>query len=134
MLKFIGYKVQSSSFSLTAEIEPNKNYKIAPRLSCSVKKSLNRLIVIFSAELSRGEDPIPFEFKVTSTGTFSLDAGDDPNAFVMKAADATYPFLRQTVGQITGMSGIPPYMLPMIDVETILNSKNASTPVPANFS
>lgn len=129
-LRFLDYKVQSATFSLTPELAPNKNYQISPKVNCNIRHGADKLVCSFNVELVKNEgNPLPFEFKVQAFGTFSLGAGDDPAAFAVKAAEAVYPFVRQSVASLTAMANIPAYMLPMIDMsELIVTSKQNAVP------
>ena len=135
-LRFIDYKVQNSVFTLTPDIAPNRNYKIMPKISCNLRRTQERLICTFVVELAHGDQPIPFEFKLTAVGTFSVDAADDVSSFTVKAAETVYPFVRQSVAQLTLMANIPPYMLPMIDMADVIGgAKKVTLSVPnANLS
>ncbi|MBQ9481744.1 MAG: protein-export chaperone SecB [Clostridia bacterium] len=135
-LRFLDYKVQNSTFSLTPDIAPNRNYKITPKISCNLRRAPNRLICSFGVELVHGDEPIPFEFKISAVGTFSIDETDDASALAVKAAETVYPFVRQSVAQLTLMANVPPYLLPMLDMEEVIGgAKKVTLSVPsANLS
>ena len=134
-LKFLDYKVQNANFSLTPNIAPNKNYKITPKISCNVRRTPERLFCVFTVELAKGEEPIPFEFKVVGIGTFSLDRNEDAKSYAVKAAETTFPFVRQSVAGLTQLANIPPYVLPIINIEEILSdTKQVQAPLPTNLN
>ncbi len=121
-LKFIDYKVINATFSLSTDIATNKNYKIKPKISCTIKKQEgNRIIVNFVVEISRIDEPIPFEFKVDAVGSFAYDEGDDVALYTSKVAEVVYPFVRSSVAGLTQMANIPSYMMPLVDMDEILS-------------
>ncbi|MBP5307666.1 MAG: protein-export chaperone SecB [Clostridia bacterium] len=130
-LRFLDYKVQSSSFTLTPDITPNRNYKITPKISCSLRRAPNRLLCTFGVELARTDEPVPFEFNVSAVGTFAVDEKDDVSALAVRAAETVYPFVRQSVAQLTLMANVPPYILPMLDMESVIGgAKKVTLSVP----
>ncbi len=133
-LRFLDYKVQAATFSLTPELAPNKNYQLSPKVSCNIRHGADKLICSFNVELVKTEgNPLPFEFSVKAFGTFSIGADDNPSALAVKAAESVYPFVRQSVASLTAMANIPAYMLPMIDMnELIVTKPNAATPTSLN--
>ena len=125
--KFVDYKVQKATFSLTPDIAPNRNYKISPKIGCNIRRGGNRLVCTFNVDLIKGEEPVPFEFSLIGAGTFILDEGEDASAITVKVAEAVYPFVRQSVAALTQLANIPPYVLPILNMEDVLSSAKRVT-------
>jgi len=132
-MKFTDYKVITASVSLTPDIAPNRNYKIAPKIGCNIKRGGDKIICTFNVELARKDEPIPFEFKVTAVGSFMILPEDDPSTLALKAAEAVYPFVRSTVASLTLLTNIPAYILPMVDMASLVgNSKTVTLTMPSS--
>ena len=119
-MKFLDYKVLKASFSLTPDIQPNKNYKVSPKINCSIKKGAGKIFCTFNVELARGEDVPPFEFSVSAVGSFSVEETEDVKTIAVKAAETVFPFVRTTVASLTQLANIPAYILPIIDMESLI--------------
>lgn len=120
-MKFLDYKVLNASFNLSTQGIPNGNYKIAPKLNCAIKHGGGKLFCTFTVELVKGADVIPFEFKVEAIGSFLVDAGEDLSIAAKKAAEAVYPLVRSSIATLTQSANVPPYMLPLLNIEELLS-------------
>lgn len=130
----LDYKVQKASFSLTPDLAPNKNFKLTPKISCNIRRAQNKLVCLFEVSLERHDEPIPFEFKISSAGVFSFDESDDINASAVKVAEATFPFVRASVSELTRLANVPPYVLPFVDMKSLIVTKNVTLTMPENLN
>lgn len=119
-MKFLDYKVVKASFSLTPDIQPNKNYKVSPKINCSIKKGVGKIFCTFNVDLTKGEQASPFEFSVCAVGSFLVEDNEDVRTIAVKAAESVFPFVRSTVASLTQMANIPAYILPIIDLESLI--------------
>ena len=136
-MKFLDYKVMKATFSLTPDIQPNKNYKVSPKINCSIKKSAGKIFCAFNVELARGEEIPPFEFSVSAVGSFSVEDIEDVKVIAVKAAETVFPFVRSTVASLTQLANIPAYVLPIIDMETLIKinkQPGGMTPAPTTLN
>lgn len=134
-MKFLDYKVLTSSFSLSLQTQPNVSYKIMPKLNCTLKKVQNKLLCTINVEVVKDKDEIPFEFKVSAVGSFLLDEGEDAAELSTRAAEFIYPFVRSSIATLTQSANIPPYMLPILDMAELLSKgKKTTVEIPTNLS
>lgn len=130
---FLDYKVNYASFKLNPEIAPNRNYKMMPKIGCSIKRVENKLLVAFTVEVVKGEDPLPFDFKLMADGIFSFGEGDDPAAAQTAAAEMLFPYVRASVASLTQLANVPPYNLPFVNIAQLIGKAAASVkPSPLN--
>ena len=115
-MTIIDYKVKSASINLSPDIAPNRNYKINPKIGCSIKRGENKLLVNFTVEVARGADPVPFEFRLVADGIIGFEDSDDFSTVTTKAAEAIYPFVRSSVASLTQIANVPPYILPFVNL------------------
>lgn len=136
-MKLIDYKVVSANFTLTPTLTPNKNYKINPKINCSIKRGGNKLICSFNVELKKTEEEIPFEFSLTAVGSFAVDEDDDVSALAVKTAEVVFPFVRASLAGLTQMANVPAYVLPIIDMAQLISKGKTvtlSVPPSSNLS
>jgi preprotein translocase subunit SecB len=129
-MKFLDYKVLNASFSLTPDIQPNRNYKIMPRINCTIKKGVDKIFCTFNVDITRGEEIPPFEFNISAVGTFAVEDSEDATTVSIKAAETIFPFVRASIASLTQMANIPAYMLPIIDIASVIKV-NKPTVIPA---
>ena len=122
-MRFIDYKIHEASFKLLSGSEPNKSYKISPKIACNIKKGPDKILCTFTVDLKQTDEKIPFEFSLTAVGAFALEQNDDANKLIVNVAETVYPFVRSSVSELTRMANIPPYVLPLINMSELLNSE-----------
>ena len=130
-MKFLDYKVLKSTFSLTTDIQPNRNYKISPKVNCNIRKGTDKLVCTFNVDLQKKDEPIPFEFSILAVGTFEVEINEDPSELAVKVAETVFPFVRSSIASLTQMANIPAYVLPLLDMEELLKKgKTQTIPTP----
>ena len=122
-MKFLDYKVLKATYSLTPDIQPNKNYKIMPKINCNIRRGSDKILCTFNVDLTKKDEPIPFEFSISAVGTFEVDGKEDVNTLTVKVAETVFPFVRASIAGLTQMANIPAFVLPFVDMEELL--KNA---------
>ncbi len=129
------YLVRSASIKLTATGE-NKTFKLQPKMSCSVrKKGDDTVFALFVVELTKDVEQVPFELHVEAAATFLAEGEPDVREMTKKIADATFPFVRQTVAALTQLAGIPVYYLPFVEVSKVLSEGDGKpTPLDINLN
>ena len=119
-----------ATFSLTPDIQPNRNYKIMPKINCSIKRASNKILCTFNVELSKKEEPIPFEFEISAIGTFEVADNEDASALALKTAETIFPFVRASITGLTQMANIPGYILPIVDMSELIKSGKEEKIIP----
>lgn len=126
-MKLLRYTVDKMSFMLNKSFQPEKGQKIQikPIFNREITKiNEQRFVVTLSLSLSNLEQEIPFYLDVQVSGIFDADnwQASDSNKFVIKSAtDVIYPYLRSIVTTLTAQAHVPPYILPMANVEAIFH-------------
>ena len=87
-----------------------------------VKIDDNNVLVSIIFDVS-GEQNNPFSLHLDVNGTFELlnwDEDDISRSLITdNAAAILFPYLRQAVSEITTLSGMPPYVIPVANVATL---------------
>jgi len=87
-------------------------------------KRKNRLITSLTIELFKKIKNPPFFLEATIEGTFECADFDNLKKFAQINAPAhLFPFLREIVGNTSLRAGIPPLLLPPINLATMLSEK-----------
>lgn len=119
---FVAYRVEESSFRLRPVKEKEK-FTLAPRFSCTIKGSEKEFNAYVTAELG-GDNaaPAPFDLKATVSGKFitGVDTAGDKKSQLKLALQTLFPYLRAFVSTLTSASGLPPFILPFVDVDAFI--------------
>ena len=70
-----------------------------------------------SAKVTDKENPDKFYVNVKMIGVFSFEEGADKDFLHIETFRLLFPFVRSLVSTITVNAGIPPVILPYIDIE-----------------
>ena len=133
--KFLGYRIEESSFKLKP-VKENTKFTITPRFSCTIKGAPERFSASLSVEIGGGvsDNPAPFDLRAVITGTFLI--GEDVSGMrdrqLKVAVDVLFPYLRAFVSTLTSACGVPPYILPFISGEMMSSGIQHSTPTEYN--
>lgn len=129
--KFLGYRVEESSFKLKP-VKENEKFNLSPRYSCAIKGSQDRFIATLSVELgeSLSSAPTPFDLKATISGTFLIgeDVGADKEKQLKISVNVLFPYLRAFVSTLTAASGVPPFILPFLSGDMMAAGMRQSEP------
>ena len=121
--RFLAYRVEESYFKLKP-VKENEKFSIAPKFTCSIKSGKDEFSATLTVELGDGISvaATPFNLKASISGKFSLgaDVGGDRERQVRLAVETLFPYLRAFVSFLTSASGIPPFILPNIDINGML--------------
>ncbi len=129
-LKFLGYKVNESSMKVNDIPKGTVNFSINPNIQMDMKKDPKRLILAISLSVVGSEEkPSPFNLFVKLTGTFDIVEDDlDLNKMRIESSRILFPYVRAYISTYTALSGIAPYVLPIIDFEGAPVQKGAPIP------
>lgn len=126
-LEFEGYEVNELVYQKNIEYEHNSDKKqimLFPKLVRNIKKMPNNkfevhLGVVVSADKD-GND-IPFNLSVEISGFFNLLGEETDETFINQNALAIlFPYLRSLVTTVTVNAGIPPIILPAVNIIQML--------------
>ena len=84
------------------------NVKYSRELSCQGE---------LSVEVTAKENPDKFFIKVKTLGVFSYKEGSDKDLLHVETFKSLFPYVRALVSTVTANAGIPPIILPEIDIE-----------------
>ncbi len=130
-LQLKNYWVDQISFSHNRDfVWPKAGVKINPNLERQViEKENDNVVVQIKVTISGSkENPIPFQLSLIVGGLFHCPGykNSEEGRFVItnNTTAILFPYLRQAVTQITSLSGLPPYVLPIVNTSLIFDQKN----------
>ncbi len=130
VMKFLDYKVITAKFSLNekfvfpedgvVEISPEFNYEIE-------KISKDETNVYLCAEIKSAlNNSMPFEIETKIVGKFYVkDWEKEENVVLIKknAIAILFPYLRAIISTITTSANIPPYTLPIMNINALFEEQ-----------
>lgn len=130
-LQLKNYWVDQISFSHIRDfVWPKGGVKIDPTLERQViEKEDDNVVVQIRITISGSkENPIPFQLSLVVGGLFKCPGYKDSEEgkFIINnnTTAILFPYLRQAVTQITSLSGLPPYVLPIVNTSLIFDKKD----------
>ena len=123
-LKLNGFVIDNILFKTNNSfVWPKEPINVNPTFERRITK-LNENSALVSLSVDMGQtETLPFVLHVQINGSFELEKWDEDeiSRTLIKdnAAAILFPYLRHAVGEITGMSGLPPYIMPVQNVSTL---------------
>ena len=124
-LKFLTYAVPK----VKAEINQNFNFQEPQNITLKpqfrrdiIKISENEFNNQLTVVIEDNEKPIPFSIEVSIRGAFSLEnwENEDNKDLVNTTSTATlFPYLRSLISQVSAMLNMPPYILPLLNINEL---------------
>lgn len=109
------FKVTSVDFS--NNIKESKKIELGFGYSYNVKYSnQNTCIGELTAKVSDKTNPDEFKITITATGVFKFKDGATKEVLHVETYNDLFPHLRAFVTTLTSNAGIPPIILPFIDI------------------
>ena len=129
-LKFIGYQVNESNYKLNDIPKGTVNFTVNPNIQMDIKKDPKKLLLAISVTVRGTEEkPAPFDLFTKITGTFDIvEDSLDINRMRIDSSRILFPYVRAYVSTLTSLSGMPPYVLPLIDFEGAPVQKGVPVP------
>ncbi len=132
----IAFKTTKVDF--TNNIKENKKIELGFGYSYNVKYSnKNTCIGEFSAKIKDKSSPEEFNITVTATGIFRFTEGTAKEILHVETYNELFPHVRAFISTLTATAGIPPIMIPFIDISDkeiyrFEMGKNGQTPPSAD--
>lgn len=110
-----GYKISKAEF--TNNLLNGQKIELEHKYSYSVRYSDNGTCVgEFKADVCDKNNPGSFHINVVIHGSFRFDSSETKEALHLETYDALFPYVRAYVSTITSAGGVPPVMIPYIDI------------------
>ena len=114
-LELKGYKVNEVQF--INKIQGNRKLELANKYSYNVGYSkVNTCKGEFRAEIFDKETPEQFSITVVLEGFFATAPNMEKEILHVKTYDALFPFVKSVVATLTVNAGIPPVLIPYVDI------------------
>ncbi len=128
VLNFINYRVKKLEFVLNENYKPSKQgVDIQPKLEKSVRDIAPEQFEIVLSFSIESNDSFPFSIFVELAGLFSAKTStiEDKSIAYKKAAAILFPYLRSIVSAITVQTGIPPLIIPVVNIEKLFEEEKS---------
>lgn len=134
ILKLINFNVLKIAFSLNTEYHYPEDHiiDVNPKLTREIKKiDEHKAIVILAFSIhDTKERPTPFDFELAIRGVFECEQWETnfPDIMKVNTVAILFPFLRSLIATVTANASVPPYILPVLNVEQWLKESEAEQP------
>lgn len=110
-----GFKVTNVEFA--NNIKQNKKIELGFGYSYNVKYSAqNTCIGEFTAKITDKTNPNEFKIIITGSGVFKFQQGVKKEQLHVETYNELFPYMRSFVTTLTANAGIPPIIMPFIDI------------------
>ncbi len=110
-----GFKVTNVDFS--NNIRQQKKIELGFSYSYNVKYSnKNTCVGEFTAKITDKNDPDEFKITVTGSGIFRFEADAQKEKLHVETYNDVFPYMRSFVTTLTSNAGMPPIIIPFIDI------------------
>lgn len=111
--------------------EYNENFKeksieIEFKIDKNINYNKDQMIVDLKVEIFDRDDKYPFYMVITIRGFFTIENNDERINFEPNAIAILYPYIRSIVSTYTAQANIMPLILPVINVNKLLEDKEKS--------
>ena len=111
-----GYKVDKIDF--VAKLENGTQVQLSNKYSYNVQYGKNNMCkCVFDIEVYDSKNPDKFKVGVIMTGFFSFTEGETKERIHAASFKALFPYVKAFITTITANCGIPPIMIPDIDID-----------------
>lgn len=129
------FKVTKADF--VNDIKESKKIELGFGYSYNVKYSnQNTCIGEFTAKITDKSNPDEFKIIVTATGIFRFKEGTAKEVLHVETYNDLFPYVRSFVTTLTSNAGVPPIIIPFIDISKkeiyrFEMGKNSNNPNPS---
>ncbi|MCI9145198.1 MAG: hypothetical protein HFJ97_02405 [Eubacterium sp.] len=131
MIELKGYKV--NKLEIENKVKPGTQLKLQNQLKYNVNYLDDNKTCIGIMELRVADaDLNPFEIKIEMVAEFNYSAEDEKPDIHTGSFDQLFPFVRQIVHTVTGYTGMPGLMIPIMKLnkETVrINEQKETSPL-----
>ncbi len=111
-----GYKVDKLDF--IAALENGTQVKLAHKYQYNVQYAKNNMCRgEFDIEVFDSNNPEKFKIHVVMSGVFAFKEGEKKERIHAETFKSLFPYLKAFVSTVTTNCGIPPIMIPDIDID-----------------
>ncbi len=111
-----GYKVDKLDF--VATLENGTQVKLAHKYQYNVQYAKNNMCKgEFDIEVYDSNNPDKFKIHVVMSGVFAFKEGEKKERIHTETFKGLFPYLKAFVTTVTANCGIPPIMIPDIDID-----------------
>lgn len=115
-LNMDGYKVSEVSF--VNHIAGGTKIQLENKYSFNVKYgNSNNCEGVFKVEVIDKDNPDSFSIVVAVNGLFTFEQGMEKEEIHVSAYNIMFPYARSLVTMLTATAGIPPIIIPSVDIE-----------------
>ena len=115
-LNMKAYKVSSIEFK--NNLEPNTKLELKNQYSHNVKYARNNICEgILKVDITDGAGNENFRISVTVQGLFAYEGETDKERIHIETFRELFPFARALVTNLTANAGMPPIIIPSIDLD-----------------
>jgi preprotein translocase subunit SecB len=135
MFKFVDFKILNLSFAINSDFvapKANESVELGSKLDIGYEKNGKDLKVYIKIGLN--EKSVPFSLTIEGGGLFNFDtelSDDEINSIAkVNCAAIVFPYIRESVADITRRAGFPPLHLPPVNFVEIykrMNEENKQT-------
>ena len=128
--RLMGYSVDKLSFILNKSFDVRQYAKIqiTPKFDREVTKiNENTFLMSLSVSIDDNENKIPFFMDIQISGKFEFTEWENAKLNMLAIGNATsvlYPYLRALVTTISSNANVPPYILPIMNINHLFKKKN----------
>lgn len=128
-MSFDGFRLLNLSFSINKGFEQKKGISVNPEIALAHHYEQKERAVKVRIKVSLVKGNTPFFFEVESEGKFVFKETPDnvtiKNVSIVNGPAIIFPYVRETIADLTRRAGFPPLHLPPINfVELAKKSKN----------
>jgi len=116
--QFKDYKLISVDFKLSGRAGKNEAIEINPNFKIKHEYEKKDLKIFLEISMDNGDLPFTFNIVIGGLFNFNRDIGKITNIAEIaniNCAAILYPFLRETVADLTRRAGFPPLLLPPVN-------------------
>lgn len=114
---FVDFRIVNLNFGSNLKIKPDKDISVSSRIDIGYNINGKELNVFLKLEIEEGG--LPFNLNLEGDGLFKFDHEVDPDQIEeianINCAAIIFPYLRETVADITRRAGFPPLHLPPVN-------------------
>jgi len=124
---FDEFRLLNVSFSVNVDFNFENDAKINPHISRKSEYDDKKRILISYVKVSLTGDEVPFVFTVEGAGHFTFEKKPAKKQLDsisrINAPAIIYPYIRETIADMTRRAGLPPLHLPPVNFVNLTESK-----------